>query len=100
MKGRKLMDEKEGFDKAKKRVMEIKGFYVHFLVYLVMSIFFLVINLLSSPGVYWFYWPILGWGIGVFFHAMGTFNKRFLGKDWEDKKIKEILEKDNKSTGK
>ena len=28
----------------------------------------LAINLLSSPGHWWFYWPMLGWGIGLAAH--------------------------------
>ena len=86
-----MADEK--YEKAKKRVEEIKGFYSHLIVYVVVNIVLFIINLVSSPGVWWFYWPLLGWGIGVFFHAMGVFVfSRFPGKKWEDRKIKEVME--------
>jgi hypothetical protein len=40
---------------------------------------------------------MLGWGIGVFFHASKVFNFfPFLGKDWEEKKIKEFIEEEQK----
>jgi len=94
------MENHESFESAKKQVMEIKGFYTHFIIYIIMAVFFLAINLITSPGTYWFYWPIFGWGIGVFFHALGTFNKGMMGKDWEERKIKELMEKDKKSVGK
>ena len=35
------------------------------------------------------------WGIGVLFHWIGVFEiVSFVGKDWEDKKIKELMEKE------
>jgi hypothetical protein len=37
------------------------------------------------------------WGIGLAFHALGVFgNNVFFGKDWEERKIREIMEKDKK----
>ena len=43
----------------------------------------------------WFFWPMLGCGIGVLFHGMKVFNYMpFFGKDWEEKKIQEFMEKD------
>lgn len=43
----------------------------------------------------WFLWAAFGWGIGIFFHALNTFKwNPFFGKDWEKRKIEELLEKD------
>ena len=42
-------------------------------------------------GYWWVYWPIIGWGIFVVIHG---FNVSRIGKSWEDKKIKEIMEKE------
>jgi len=42
-------------------------------------------------GYWWVYWPIIGWGIFVAIHG---FNVSRIGKSWEDKKIKEIMEKE------
>jgi hypothetical protein len=40
---------------------------------------------------------MLGWGIGVIFHGMKVFNYMpFFGKDWEEQKIKEFMEKENR----
>ena len=86
----------EKYNKAKKRVKELKEFYSHLASDLVVSPFLIFINLYFSPKHIWFYWPMLGWGIGLFFHAVGVFNIiPFFGKDWEQNKINEILEKDN-----
>jgi len=85
-----MVDEK--YEKAKKRVEEIKGFYSHLFVYIAVNIVLVIINLVTSSGVLWFYWPMLGWGIGLFFHGMGVFVfSKFPGKRWEEKKIKEVM---------
>jgi hypothetical protein len=91
--------EEERYFKARKRVEEIKGFYGNLIAYIVVNIGLFVLNILTSPKQLWFYWPLLWWGIGVIFHGLKVFNYLpFLGKDWEEKKIKEFLddEKSNK----
>lgn len=41
------------------------------------------------------YGTSLFWGIGLAFHAFSVFGLGFLlGQDWEDKKIKEIMDRD------
>ncbi len=95
------MVDEERYNRAKKRVKGIKDFYIHLIVYLVVSIFFLVLNLLTSPDSIWFYWPLLGWGIGLLFHASSVFFfKGLFGEDWEERKIKEIMEKEKQDEGK
>ena len=90
-------NEEERYQKAKKRVDEIKGFYGNLTAYIVVNIFFVVINLMTSPDHLWFYWPMLGWGIGVIFHGLRVFNYLpFLGKDWEERKMKEYMEEDER----
>ena len=81
--------------KAKKRVEEIKGFYGNLIAYIVVNMGLLVINLLTSPSHLWFYWPLMGWGVGVLFHGLKVFNYMpFLRKDWEEKKINEFMDKE------
>lgn len=87
--------EEERYYKARKKVEEIKGFYGNLTAYIVVNIGLLVLNLLTSPQYLWFFWPLLGWGIGVAIHGMIVFNYMpFLGKDWEEQKIKEFMEKE------
>ena len=90
--------EEERYYEAKKRVEEIKGFYGNLISYIVVNIGLMVINLLTSPKYLWFFWPMLGWGIGVLFHGLKVFNYMpFLGKDWEENKIKEFMDKEEQS---
>jgi len=57
--------------------------------------FLIVLNLITSPGYLWFIWPMMGWGIGVAAHAAGTFG---IGKDGEERKIRELMDEERKST--
>jgi hypothetical protein len=85
----------ERYFRAKKEIEDIKGFYGNLTSYILVNIGFLVLNLITSPNHLWFYWPLLGWGIGVIIHGIGVFNcLPYLGKDWEERKIREIIEKD------
>lgn len=93
------MDESERYTRAKHRVEELKSFYTHLIVYIVVNLGLFLINILTSPRTLWFYWPLFGWGIGVVAHGLGVFGGgKILGREWENKKIKEIMEKD-KSKG-
>jgi hypothetical protein len=94
------VDDKERYEKARKRVEEIKGFYIHLVVYVLVNIGMFLVNILSSPRNLWFYWPLLGWGIGLVAHGVSTFGLRgAFGPEWEERKIKEIMEKERKREG-
>lgn len=89
--------EDKAYERAQKRVKEIKGFYGNLISYCIVIPFLVILNLITNPHSYWFYWPMLGWGIGVASHGMSVFA---IGKNWEEKKIKEILEKNSQRYGK
>lgn len=87
------MEEK--YEQAKKRVKQLKAFYNHLLIYVIINALLFVINFVVSPGSWWFYWVTIFWGIAVLWQGIGILSRnRFLGKDWEDKKIKEYMEKE------
>ncbi|WP_432671423.1 2TM domain-containing protein [Flavobacterium sp. SM2513] len=81
--------------KAQKKVEDLKGFYGNLSSYIFVNIGLLILNLLTSPEYLWFFYPLLGWGIGVAIHGMSVFNYMpFLNRDWEEKKIKELMNKE------
>lgn len=84
--------ESIAYEKAVKRVKELKGFYGNLISYCIIIPFLVILNLMTSPRELWFYWPMLGWGIGLLAHGMNVFA---IGKNWEEKKIQEIMNKDN-----
>ena len=63
-------------ERAKKRAKELREFYVHLSVYLLVNIGLTVglftINWLTAPGDWWFFWPLIGWGVGLLFHGLGV----------------------------
>lgn len=85
--------EEQRYLKAKKRVKEIKGFYTHLAVYLLNIPVIIFVNLKFSPQFHWFWFSALGWGVAIVIHALVTFSNSFFSKDWEERKIKEIMEK-------
>lgn len=74
-------------EQAKKRVRELKGFYGHLAAYLAVNLFLITINLVTSSGVLWFIYPLMGWGIGLMIHASQVF---WTSRDWEERKIQEL----------
>jgi hypothetical protein len=55
------------------------------------------INLAYSPEFYWFFFSMFGWGFGLLVHASEAFDWHpVLSKKWEERKIKELLDKENR----
>jgi len=99
-----VMDNQDRkYKKAKKRVKEIKDFYIHLTVYVVVNLTLIIINLgifqSGFAGIEIPKWPMLStpffWGIGLLFHGLHVFKNSFsFFKDWENRKIKEYMEKE------
>lgn len=87
------MDNQEAYQRAKRRAEAKIGFYIHLAVYVGVNILLIIINLSTSPQYIWFKWPLLGWGIGLFFHGMSIFV--FSGKTFRGMKEK-MIEKEMK----
>ena len=87
------MQNQEAYQRAKKRVEAKLGFYIHLAVYIGVNILLIIINLTSSPDYLWFIWPLFGWGVGLFFHALGVFVFPG-GSGIKEKMIEKELEKE------
>ena len=89
------MEQSAKYERARERAEELKEFYNHLLAYIIINAFLVVINFMTSPGYFWFKWPLIGWGLGLGIHAATTFVPgMFWGRDWEERKIKELMEQD------
>jgi uncharacterized integral membrane protein len=92
--------ENERYERAVKRVKQIKGFYTHALVYLVINIAIVILNVQNlKPGESYFqfhnFFTAFFWGIGLVAHGLSTFMPEWImGKNWEERKIKEFMEKE------
>lgn len=95
--------EKQKFERAKKRVKAISGFYKHFMVYVLVNLFLISLKYFNlEPNEHFFRFSTFStaffWGIGVAFHALSVFGPGFfLGNDWEERKIKEIMDREKGS---
>ncbi|MCB0449229.1 2TM domain-containing protein [Mariniflexile maritimum] len=94
--------ENDRYERAAKRVKRIRGFYSHAVVYVVINIMIVIINIQNlGAGETYFQWhnfiTLIFWGIGLMAHGLSVFMPNIiLGKDWEERKIKELMEKDKK----
>jgi hypothetical protein len=67
------MQDRDPYDVARRRVNAKLGLYIHLAVYVAVNTLLVAINWVYSPQYLWFFWPLLGWGIGIGFHALAVF---------------------------
>lgn len=51
---------------------EKKHFLGHLTAYILVNILLVIINLLVTGKPLWFFYPLIGWGIGIALHYMNT----------------------------
>lgn len=96
----KNYQQDENYKAAQKRVKDIKGFYIHLTVYLFVNIAIIVANSnftqFGNSGLEFSnFFTAFFWGIGLAAHWASVFGPGlFFGKKWEEKKIRELMEKD------
>lgn len=86
-------NEDNAYYRAKKRVEQLKGFYGNLISYCCVIPLLIFINLSYSPQFQWFWFSAAGWGFGLLMHAFKVFG---YSSNWEERKIKEILSKEDK----
>ena len=95
------MEDQDLYKKASKRVKEIKGFYTHLLVYILVNggIFLFRGFSWHEAHIVYGWTPAFFWGIGLAIHGIVVFGKNmFLGPEWEERKTREIMEKMKRDT--
>jgi len=94
--------QEQKYIRAKKRVEELKGYYWHLAIYIVINLFLSgsqvvegisenksFIEIFSDFSIYGVW---IMWGIGLVFHTLKVFGfPFFMGKNWEERKIKEYM---------
>lgn len=90
------IEERNRYLKAKRRMKQLKGFYIHLLIYIIVFSLHYIKQL--SPYREDHVDQNLGailWGIVILIHAASVFLPNFaLGRDWEEKKIQELIDKE------
>ncbi|WP_418653136.1 2TM domain-containing protein [Tenacibaculum soleae] len=85
--------EPQQYIQVQKRVKKIKGFYTHLTIYCIVIPIIIFANLKFEPHFHWFWFSLIGWGTGLFCHFLSVFvfSKTSIVKNWEERKIKEIM---------
>jgi hypothetical protein len=93
----RTIEPKSKFDdsyvRARKRVEDIKEFYYSLISYCIVIPFLIFIWFRYTPHtIQWFWFPMLGWGMGLAFHAYKVYvNDGVLGNGWEKRKIEKFM---------
>lgn len=91
----KMYIEDKRYQKAKEKVEAIKGFYGNLIAYCLVIPALCVLNYWTTSWP-WVIFPALGWGFGLLMHGMEAFGYNpLLGKNWEEKKIKQLMERED-----
>lgn len=88
---------------AQREVKRLKGFYSHLIVYVFVNIIIVFININNlKVGESYFkmenFFTAFFWGIGLMAHGLSVFGRNvFFGKKWEERKIQELMKRDQNS---
>ncbi len=89
-------DQHELLEHAQERVKVKKRLYNHFIIFLIGSVFLVLINKILKYGeAYdWFIWAITFWAFLFVIHAVNVlFSRKFMGLEWERKQREKLVEK-------
>lgn len=89
-------EQYEIYEKARKRTKQKKRLYFHFILFLIGSVFFVVLNkvIKYKPELDWFVWAILIWLLILIIHFINVFvMNRFFGKEWVRIQTEKLVEK-------
>jgi len=79
---------------AMRWVRKKRFFYTLLAIYVVLSLMWIAIDLSDGTENLWFYWPMLGMGIGVAFTGIALFGFGSLfGADWEKRQVDRYLQR-------
>ncbi len=101
------------YDKAKKRVKEIKAFYSHIWIFIIVTTLIYITRFLILPKIGilpqeegfidWlnlntYLLPAL-WALGIAIHGVTVYRKKFkVLKSWEQRKIQELIQKEEEDS--
>jgi sensor histidine kinase YesM len=85
----------DALERARKHVREIRAFYISAALYAILMPIFWIVNLMTGDRI-WAHWPMIGWGVAIAIQGMSVFAAgSFFGTAWQEKKIEEIMAREN-----
>jgi 2TM domain len=87
-------------EEARRWVRRKRIFYTVVGIYLSLSLMWFAIDVLDDSSGYWFYWPMLGTGLGVLVTGvvLGGLGGLF-GRDWERRQMEKYLSQGDRGNG-
>ena len=80
------LEQHDLLETAQNRIKQKKRLYTHFVIFLIGSVFLILINKILKYGESydWFIWAITFWAFLFVIHIFNVFiTQKFMGKDWE-----------------
>jgi len=89
-------EQHEQLEYAHKRIKRKKNLYVHFVLFLIGSVFLILINKILKYGeeYNWFIWAITFWAFLFVVHIVNVYiTQKFMGIDWEREQREKLIAK-------
>ena len=90
------MSEEEKYRIAQRKVARTKKFYKHLSAWMFTSIFLMILFFILRMPPWITLVVVAGWGIGVATEAVEVFGFPGMGENWEERKIREELDRMNR----
>ena len=93
-----MNEQHELYENARYRVKQKKRLFFHLIVFLVGSVFLIILNKIFKVGENyvedWFVWAILLWFFLFVLHVINVFiTKKFMDRNWERAQIDKLVKK-------
>ncbi|MEP0131484.1 MAG: 2TM domain-containing protein [Eudoraea sp.] len=89
-------EQHEQLEYAHKRIKQKKNLYVHFVLFLIGSVFLILINKILKYGeeYNWFIWAIIFWAFLFVVHIVNVYvTQKFMGIEWEREQREKLIAK-------
>ncbi|PRX47992.1 2TM domain-containing protein [Salegentibacter salegens] len=101
-------EQRELYEHARKRTLQKKRLFQHFIIFLIGAVFLIVLNVVIGYqenfmplGYNWFVWAILIWAFIFLVHVFNVFiTNKFMGKEWQDKQMAKLVQKQKEKIAK
>ncbi|NUO63129.1 MAG: 2TM domain-containing protein [Gemmatimonadaceae bacterium] len=87
------MTNDRDYEIARRRVRARRELYIHASIFLVVNAMLFLLNVFATPGRWWFYWPLFGWGIGLASHVVAYSFASSEGGEAEEAAIRREMER-------
>lgn len=88
------LEQHELLETTRDRIRQKKRLYTHFVIFLIGSVFLVLINKILKYGERydWFIWAITFWAFLFVIHIFNVFvTQRFMGKEWERRQREKLV---------